>query len=129
VELTGKENLSYAGVAQRTVVPEGTYRLRAYAKTDGLSTDRGLVVRIVDAEAPGQLDVHTEELTGTHDWRLLEKTFTVGRGPRLIEIQVSREPSLKFDNKIQGTLWLDGVTLERVEGRNGNVSTDRAIPR
>jgi predicted secreted protein len=114
VGLGGTENLSYGRVAQRTVVREGAYRLRAYAKTDGLSTDRGLAVRVYDAESPGRLDVRTEELRGTNEWRRLEKTFTAGRGTRLIEVQLSREPSLKFDNKIQGTLWLDGVTLERV---------------
>ncbi len=115
VELEGKENLSYGGVAQRTVVREGTYRVRAYAKTEGLSTDRGLAVRVYDVESPGRLDVRTEELTGTNEWRLLEKTFTAGRGTQLIEVQLSREPSLKFDNKIRGTLWLDGVTLERID--------------
>jgi hypothetical protein len=44
----------------------------------------------------------------------LELTFTAGQGTQLIEVQLSREPSLKFDNKIRGTLWLDGVTLERL---------------
>ena len=117
VELGGKQNLSYGGVAQRTVIGEGTYRFSAYAKTDGLSTDRGLAVRVVDVELPGRLDVRTEELTGTSDWRLLEKTFAAGQGTKLIEIQLFREPSLKFDNKIQGTLWLDSVRLERVGAR------------
>jgi hypothetical protein len=129
VELGGKENLSYGGVAQRTVVREGTYRLRAWAKTEGLSTDRGLAVRVFDVEAPGRLDVRTEELTGTNEWRLLDLTFTAGPGTKLIEVQLSREPSLKFDNKIRGTLWLDGVRLERVEGRNGDAAADKVVPR
>jgi hypothetical protein len=128
VELAGKVNLSYGGVAQRTVVRAGTYRFRAYAKTEGLSTDRGLAVRVFDVESPGRLDVRTEELTGTNEWRLLEQTFTAGQGTRLIEVQLSREPSLKFDNKIRGTLWLDGVRLERVEGRNGDAGADKVFP-
>jgi hypothetical protein len=113
VELGGNENLTYGGVAQRTVVREGTYRLRAYSKTEGLSTDRGLALRVFDVESPGRLDVRTEELTGTNEWRLLKKTFRAGRGTQLIEVQLSREPSLKFDYKIRRTIWLDGVTLER----------------
>ena len=129
VELGGKTNLSYGGVAQRTVIRAGTYRLRAYAKTEGIGTDRGLAVRVFDVESPGRLDVRTEELTGTGDWKLLEQTFTAGQGTRLIEVQLSREPSLKFDNKIRGTLWLDGVRLERVEGRNGDAAADKVFPR
>jgi hypothetical protein len=128
VELGGNENLTYGGVAQRTVVREGTYRLRAYAKTEGLSTDRGLALRVFDVESPGRLDVRTEELTGTNEWRLLERTFRAGRGTQLIEVQLSREPSLKFDNKIRGTIWLDAVTLERVEGRTGGAAADEVVP-
>jgi hypothetical protein len=86
-------------------------------------------VRVFDVEAPGRLDVRTEELTGTNEWRLLDLTFTAGPGTKLIEVQLSREPSLKFDNKIRGTLWLDGVRLERVEGRNGDAAADKVVPR
>jgi hypothetical protein len=129
VELGGKANLSYGGVAQRTVVRAGTYRLRAYAKTEGLSTDRGLALRVFDVDSPGRLDVRTEELTGTSEWKPLELTFTAGQGIQLIEVQLSREPSLKFDNKIRGTLWLDGVRLERVEGSNGGAAADKVVPR
>lgn len=129
VEFGGKENVSQGGVTQRAVVREGAYRLRAYTRTEGLSTDRGLVLRVFDVESPGRLDVRTEELTGTNEWRLLEETFRAGRGTQLIEVQLSREPSLKFDNKIRGTLWLDGVTIERVEGRSGDAAADRSVPR
>jgi hypothetical protein len=129
VELGGKENLSYGGVAQRTVVRAGRYRLRAYAKTEELSTDRGLAVRVFDVESPGRLDVRTEELKGTNEWKQVELTFTAGQGTQLIEVQLSREPSLKFDNKIRGTLWLDGATLERLGGGNGDAVADKVVPR
>ena len=117
IELGGKENVAYCGVAQRTVLGGGAYRIRAYVKAEGLSTDRGPTVRVFDVDSPGRLDVRTEEVTGTQDWRALERTFTVGGGSRLIEVQLSREPSLKFDNKIRGTLWLDEVSLVRTGGR------------
>lgn len=129
VELEGKENLSYGRVAQRAVVREGYYRLRVYIRTEGLTTDRGMALRIFDVESPGRLDARTEEVTGSTDWRLLEKTFVVGRETRLVEVQLSREPSLKFDNKIQGRLWLDSVKLERVEGHNENPAAVTAVSR
>lgn len=86
-------------------------------------------MRVFDVESPGRLDARAEEVTGSNEWRLLEKTFVVGRGTRLVEVQLSREPSLKFDNKIRGRLWLDSVTLERVEGRNGNPAAVTAVSR
>jgi hypothetical protein len=99
------------------VVREGDYRLRGFVKTDEITTNRGLALRVFDAESPGRLDVRTEEVAGTNEWRLLEKTFQVPRDTRLVEVQLSREGSLKFDSKIRGTLWLDDVTLERMERR------------
>jgi hypothetical protein len=129
VEFQGKENLSYGGLSQTTVIRDGTYRFRAYARTEGLSTDRGVMLRVFDVESPGRLDVRTEELTGTNGWKLLEKTFTAGQGTKLIAVQLVREPTLKFDNKFRGTLWLDDVTLERVDGRAGGTAADRVDPK
>ena len=129
VDLEGIENLAFGHVAQRAVIREGAYRLRGYMKTEGLTTNRGMALRVFDVESPGRLDVRTEEVSGSSDWNLLEKTFTVSRGTRLIEVQLAREPSLKFDNKIQGTLWLDSVTLERLRGRDENPPAITAVPR
>jgi hypothetical protein len=88
-----------------------------------------MALRVFDVESPGRLDARTEEVTGSNEWRLLEKAFVVGRGTRLIEVQLSREPSLKFDNKIRGRLWLDSFTLERVEAHNENPVAVSAVSR
>ncbi len=110
---TGTANVAFCGVAQRAAVQPGVYRLRADVRTDGLSTDRGIFLRVYDAESPARLDVQTAELTGGHDWRTVEARLHVTLPTRLLEIRVHRTPSLKFDNKIRGTLWLDNVTLQK----------------
>ena len=113
VDLEGKQNPAFGRVAQRAVVREGAYRLRGFVKTDEITTNRGLALRIFDAESPGRLNLRTEEVAGTNEWKVLEKTFQVPSGTRLVEVQLNREESLKFDSKIRGTLWLDDVALER----------------
>ena len=38
----------------------------------------------------------------------------VPRETRLLELHVIRQPTWKFDNKISGTAWIDGVKLVRM---------------
>jgi hypothetical protein len=86
-------------------------------RAEQITTDQGIGFRIVDAEEPGRLDVKTPRLSGTHDWTSIETRFIVPQQTRLVEVQVIREPSLKFDNKISGTAWVDDVRLTRGDQR------------
>ncbi len=71
----------------------------------------GIRLRIFDPEAPGRLDVRTDQLTGTHDWTPLQQVVLVPVGTRLVTVQICRDPSPKFDNKIQGAAWVDAVSV------------------
>lgn len=114
VRFEGKENVSYHHVSQMAVVEPGIYRFRALMHTEAVTTDQGVCFRIEDAEDPQRLDITTERLAGTHRWREVEQEFRVPERTRLVEIQIARKPSLKFDNKISGTVWVDAAVLERV---------------
>lgn len=103
--------MAYNHVSQREVVKPGTYRFEAEMRASEITTDQGVGFRIVDAEDGRRLDVRTERLRGTTDWRRVELRFRTPERTKLVEIQVVREPSLKFDNKISGTVWIDEVVL------------------
>ena len=60
------------------------------------------------------MDVNTERLVGTNDWKKVEQTITVPRDMELLHVQVVRQPSLKFDNQINGTAWIDSVRLVKL---------------
>jgi len=111
IHFAGKENLDYNDVGQVAFVKPGGYRFEAYVRTDGITTDRGVGFHIYDRESGSRLDVRTEQLTGTHDWTKIERVVTVPRGTRLLAIEVSRQRSMKFDNQIGGTVWIDSVKL------------------
>ena len=111
VRFEGEANVSYAHISQIAWVTAGKYRFEARMRTEGITTNKGLKFRIFDAEAPRRLDLVTEELVGTHDWRRVERVFTVPAETNLVTIQLMREPSLKFDNKIKGAGWVDAVSL------------------
>jgi tetratricopeptide (TPR) repeat protein len=112
LHFTGKENVTYAGLAQAAHIRPGRYTFEAHVKTSGISTDEGIRFRVVDAEASRRLDILTEQALGTSDWREIRKDFTVGPATRLIEIQAVRRPSLKFDSQIGGTAWVDGLKIK-----------------
>jgi hypothetical protein len=96
------------------VVEPGMYRFRVLMQTEAVTTDEGVGFRIVDAEDPQRLDITTERLAGTQSWREVEQAFRVPERTRLLKIEISRKPSLKLDNKISGTVWVDAAVLERV---------------
>jgi tetratricopeptide (TPR) repeat protein len=110
IEFQGRTNVDYQHAAQTAYLAPGTYRFSAFVKTQELTTDEGIRFRIF---GPG-LEVVTDALTGTNDWTGVVKTFTVSRPASMVTVQVRRIPSLKFDNKIRGTVWVDAVSLTPV---------------
>jgi hypothetical protein len=57
----------------------------------------------------------TPGLTGTHPWSLVDAELTTGPETRVLAIVLRRVPSRKFDNKLQGTVWVDDVSLTSLE--------------
>jgi Tetratricopeptide repeat len=106
IEFDGKDNVNFQGVAQRTLLPSGTYRLDAFVRTQGISTDEGVGLRVFNVE--------TEKLTGTNDWKRLEAITTIRSNITPVEVQIIRHASQYFDGDITGTAWVDGVSLTRI---------------
>ena len=113
IHFAGSENVSYDLVSQSTCVKPGLHYLQARVRTERITTDEGPRLEIVDAEMPSRLDVRSEPVTGTNDWRLVVQPFVVPIGTRLITVRAVRSPSRQADNKIAGTYWLDEVHLGR----------------
>jgi tetratricopeptide (TPR) repeat protein len=116
VHFGGQDNVEFRHITERAYVTPGVYRFVAYVRTDHLTTDQGLSFHVFDPASGSRLDVRTEQVNGTNDWTKLEQSFCVGRQTKLIEVQVVRPASWKFDNKISGTAWIDSVSLVKVGG-------------
>jgi hypothetical protein len=114
IRFAGTENVGYA-TTQKTSVPQGMYRFTAYIRTENITTDKGIAFRIFDPDNHSLLDARTEQFVGTTDWKKVEQIVRVPRATKLIEIQVTREPTMKFDNRVSGTAWVDTVSLSRIE--------------
>ena len=104
IVFNGRENPSFRHVAQRIYLDPGRYRFRGWIRADSITTDEGVGIRIAGFE--------TEKVTGTVAWKLLQQTFTLEE-PKLIRIEIIREPSEWSFNRLKGTVYLDDFLLMR----------------
>jgi tetratricopeptide (TPR) repeat protein len=114
ISFAGTQNLSFAATSQLAFVSPGPYRFHAFVRTAAITTDEGIRFRISDAEAPARLDEVFGQFTGSSSWSSLDHDLVVAPETRLLRIEVVRQPSMKFDNKVAGTAWIDELKLEPV---------------
>ena len=111
VRFDGEANIAYRHVYQKVVVNPGRMRFRAAVRARGLTSDQGVGFRIYDAERQSRVAQRTKTVSGTCDWKTLEIKISVPRHSRLLQVQLVRQPSSKFDNKLAGTVWIDDISL------------------
>lgn len=120
IAFDGKHNANFWHVFQYVPVqPRTRYRLTAYLRADGITTDSGPRLQVLDAYDGNRLQAATEALVGSAAWGPLHLEFTTGSETRLLLIHIVRPPSHRFDNLIRGTVWVDGVTLRLLKERRG----------
>jgi tetratricopeptide (TPR) repeat protein len=112
ISFGGTQNLGFTAASQLAFVLPGAYRFRASIRTEALTTDQGIRFRISDAEAPTHVDEVFGQFTGSSPWTSVNRDVVVAPETRLLRIEVLRQPSMKFDNKVAGTAWIDGLELE-----------------
>ena len=109
----GRHNVNFDGVCNNAEVrPDTDYRLSAWVRTQTLTTDQGVRLRLswFSDSHPGSF-IETTDVQGTQPWTLLEMPWTSGKDVRYARVCVVRKVSGKFDSQIQGTAWVDDVAL------------------
>ena len=114
ISFAGTQNLDFAAASQLAFVQPGRHRFHTSIRTEGLTTDQGIRFRIYDAELPARLDVIFGQFTGTAPWSAVEQDLAIPPQTKLLRIQVIRQTSMKFDNKVRGTAWIDELRLEPI---------------
>jgi len=100
----GTQNIDFHHVSQQSFLPPATWRFQAQVRTESLTTDEGFRL-----EASGAV---TEPVTGDTPWQTVSLRFTVPPPGRLVDVRLIRRPSMKFDNKISGRVWIRALMLE-----------------
>ncbi len=111
IHFTGTEPGRIAVVSQLIPATPGSYRFSAVVSATDITTDQGPFFHIFDAENPQRLDAKTRTFLGTMPRQTVSVTFPVPAATRVITIQIERQPSNKFDNKIKGDLQIYETSL------------------
>jgi len=86
---------------------------------DGVTSDSGVRFELDDASEPGSVDLMTENLTGTQPWTNEELDIVTGPQTHALALRIIRRASEHFGGKIDGTVWIDDVSLVRTAGPSG----------
>lgn len=111
---TGAPKEPEAQVYQMVLLKPGKWMIRGAMKTQALTGEQGVVIRVVDAEDPTQLDVSTNTFQGTQEWTGISKKFEVGAKTRLARVEIVRPPAPDLNIRLTGKVWIDAVELAPV---------------
>ncbi len=113
IRFNDESNTDYQQTYQYVVLAPGTYKFSVMLKSEEITTDQGIQIHLFDYPTQARLNVWTDTVVGTQDWTRIEKTFEVPARVKIVRVQVTRSPSMKIDNKISGTTWIDALQLTR----------------
>lgn len=118
----GKHNpdVAFAGQVVR-VTPGASYLLRGGIRTDALTTANGVFLQVTGHNCTG-LDKRSEIVTGTSFWKEVQLEFEAPSSCGAVVVGARRERSSKLDNKVEGTAWIDGITLRQQASTQTSIS-------
>jgi len=113
IRFLGTENLRLASVRQFTTVQPGRYWFTAEVSAEGITTDQGPRFHLFDPLHPKNLNLETALIRGDLPRSLVKLEFEVSPATGAIEVQLERNASERFDNKISGVLHIYEISLRR----------------
>lgn len=112
LSFSGNSNSGYADACHFVVPQPGvTYRLSAWVRTKALTSNEGIRLRLLSFEKAGPKFVETTEVHGTEPWSNLSLLWTAPLDLKSAEVCIVRRASDDPDGDIQGTAWVDDVSL------------------
>jgi len=112
VSFFGKENVAFHHLYQIVaVVPLQSYRLSYRYRMQNITTDQGPFVEVYGYDCRS-FHHKGPMMLGSGDWNRQTIEFSVPEPCSAVVLRLRRLPSQRFDNKIDGTLWLDDFRLQ-----------------
>jgi len=113
VDFTVGSNNEYEPVYQIVPVHSNrTYSLKAYVRSQDITSTSGPVLRVSDAQQRGFEDAISETTVGTTEWHPVSLSFSTGPETQSVRLSLWRPRGRTFPMEITGSFWLDAVTLE-----------------
>jgi tetratricopeptide (TPR) repeat protein len=116
----GKHNVNFADVCHLAIVqPATAYKFSAWIRTQALTSDQGIRLRLQWAENSHAASIDTPEFHDTQSWTKVELPWRAPADTHQVRVCVARNPSDVYNSRIRGTAWVDDVALvpDRVASR------------
>jgi len=108
------ENISSGYLYQIVPIPSpGRYTLDFFIKTDGLTTGNLPYILITGYPDSKNVSARSSSFPSTTDWIRVSVPFSTDSKCGAVRLSLRRDISGKLDNRIKGTLWLDGFSIRR----------------
>jgi tetratricopeptide (TPR) repeat protein len=112
----GNANISAGNLYQIVpIMSPGGYALDFYVLTKELTTDQMPYLSIQGYPDPGCASAQSDFFPSTTSWTKLSLPFTAKEGCKAVRLSLMRNRSTKFDNRINGSLWLDEIVIRSQE--------------
>src|SRR5437660_6950747 len=113
VDFTVGSNNEYEPVYQIVPVHSSrTYSLKAYVRSQDITSTSGPSLRVIDAQQRGFEDAISETTVGTTEWHPVSLSFSTGPDTQSVRLSLCRPRRRIFPMEITGSFWLDAITLE-----------------
>ena len=109
---TGRTNVNFTGVCHWVpVAPGSAYQFSAWVKAKSLTTEQGVRFSLFSIVNGKGSAAYSAELHGDQPWTNITLSWTAPLGPHFVRVCAARFPSEQADGDIQGTAWIDDVSL------------------
>jgi hypothetical protein len=105
-------NIEYSHLRQALPIADpGIYRFEYQAKTLDLTSDQRPYFVLRAFPENGTTYLRADMLPENSSWQKHSYEFRIEPGTKALQLMLIRDLSTKLGNQIQGTLWLDSVSL------------------
>lgn len=111
LDFSGGVNVDVTEPMQYVAIQSGqAYHFHASMRTEGITTDSGMRIVISDV-LEGNSNVQSASFIGTHPWTDIDLDIPPWPQTHFLVIQLRRDQSKYFDNKLGGSVWIADVSL------------------
>jgi tetratricopeptide (TPR) repeat protein len=108
----GNANISTENLNQIVpIMSPGSYVLDFHIQTKELTTDQMPYLSVQGYPNPSCASAQSSFFPSTTSWIKLSFPFTAKEGCKAVRLSLMRNSSTKIDNRIKGSLWLDGIAI------------------
>lgn len=113
MDFTVARNEEYEPVFQYVpVLPNRSYVLSAYVRSEEITSDSGPRLRVADAACESCLNASGDGTVATTSWHPVKLSFTTTPSTMVVKVSVWRPRGQTYPMTISGKFWLDSVSLE-----------------